>query len=111
MDIHQQTKGAVRVLMPRGPLCQSDAESFKRTAGETAGHNMGRLVIDASAIPFVDSRGLEVLVELGDELGQTGMALKLCGVTETVREILELTDLASNFEYYEDVGTAVRSFL
>jgi anti-anti-sigma factor len=111
MDIHQQTKGAVRVLMPRGPLCLADADSFKRAAGETAAHNMGRVVIDASAIPFVDSRGLEVLAELGDELGSTGMALKLCGVTETVREVLELTDLASHFEYYEDVGAAVRSFL
>jgi anti-sigma B factor antagonist len=111
MEIDEQTKGAVKVLKPRGPLCQSDAEQFRRKAAETAARNMGRLVIDASTIPFVDSRGLEVLVELGDELGQTGMALKLCATTETVREVLDLTDIASLFEYYEDVGTAVRSFL
>jgi anti-sigma B factor antagonist len=99
------------VLKPRGALCQSDAEHFYRRAFETAGRNMGRLVIDASAVPFVDSRGLEVLVELGDELGRTGLALKLCGTTETVREVLDLTELASHFEFYEDVSTAVRSFL
>jgi anti-anti-sigma factor len=111
MEIDEQTKGAVKVLRPRGPLCQADAEQFHRCAVERSGQNMGRVVIDASGIPFVDSRGLEVLVELGDELSQTGLALKLCGATETVREVLDLTDLASNFEYYEDVGTAVRSFL
>jgi anti-anti-sigma factor len=111
MEIDEQTKGAVKVLRPRGPLCQSDAEGFKRKAAECAGHHMGRVVIDASGIPFVDSRGLEVIVELGDDLSQTGLALKLSGVTETVREVLELTEIASNFEYYEDVATAVRSFL
>lgn len=111
MEIDEQTKGAVKVLKPRGPLCQGDAEQFRKKAADVAGQNMGRVVVDASAIPFVDSRGLEVLVELGDELGQTGLALKVCGATETVREVLDLTDVASLFEYYEDVGAAVRSFL
>lgn len=111
MEIDEQTKGAVKVLKPRGPLSQSDAEQFRRKASDTAAQNMGRVVIDASAVPFVDSRGLEVLLDLSDELSQTGMALKLSGATETVREVLDLTELSSSFEYYEDVGAAVRSFL
>lgn len=111
MEIDEQTKGAVKVLKPRGPLCQGDAEQFRKKASDVAGQNMGRLVIDASAVPFVDSRGLEVLVELSDEIGQTGLALKVCGVTETVRDVLDLTDLSSLCEHYEDVSAAVRSFL
>lgn len=111
MEIIEQTKGAVKVLRPRGPLCSVDADQFKHQAAEIAAGSLGRMVIDGSAIPYVDSRGLEVLVELSEELGQSGMALKLCEVNETVREVLELTDLASLFEHYEDVNAAVRSFL
>ena len=111
MEISEQTKGAVKVLRPRGPLCLADAEQFKRQASLVAGASLGRVVIDAAAIPYVDSRGLEVLVELGEELGQSGLALKLCEVNETIREVLDLTDLASLFEHYEDVNAAVRSFL
>lgn len=111
MEIVEQTKGAVRVLRPRGPLIQTDADQFKARALEVARAALGRVVIDASAVPYVDSRGLEVLAELSEELGAGGQTLRLCAANETVREVLDLTDLASLFEHYEDVSAAVRSFL
>lgn len=111
MEITEQTKGAVRVLKPKGPLSAPDAEDFRLRASNTAGESLGKLVVDASAVPFADSRGLEVLLELSEELSQSGQALKLCGATETLREVLDLTDLAKNFEFFDDVTAAVRSFL
>ena len=72
---------------------------------------MGRCVVDASAIQFVDTKGLEALVDANDEVAQTGQSLKLCGLNDTVRQVLELTDLAARFEYYADANAAVRSFL
>ena len=111
MEILDQTQGAVRVLKPRGPLAAPDAEEFKVRAAATAAESLGRLLIDASGIPFADSRGLEVLVELSEELSHSGQALKLCAANETLREILDLTELAQNFELYDDVNAAIRSFL
>ena len=111
MEITETTKGAVKVLKPRGPLCQQDAEQFKRAANEAANAAMGRIVVDASAVPYADSRGIEVLVELSEALSEGGQALKLCGVNETLREVFDLTDVAGAFESYEDVNGAVRSFL
>jgi anti-sigma B factor antagonist len=111
MEILEQTQGAVRVLKPRGPLAAPDADDFKTRATVTATESLGRVLIDASAIPFADSRGLEVLAELSDELGQSGRSLKLCCATDTLREVLELTELAGLFEFYDDVNDAVRSFL
>jgi anti-anti-sigma factor len=67
--------------------------------------------VDTSAVPYADSRGLEVLAELADELSGSGLTLKLCETNETMREVLDLTELASLFEYYEDMNAAVRSFL
>ncbi len=111
MEMIEQTTGAVRVLKPRGPLVLADADQFKARAAALIAASLGRLVVDVSAVPFVDSRGLEVLSELTEELSQSGSALKLCGTNETIREVLDLTDLASHFEHFEDVNTAVRSFL
>ncbi len=111
MEILEQTSGAVKVLKPRGPLIQNDAEQFKKRAQTVIGASLGRFVVDASGIPYADSQGLEALAELTESLSQTGMSLKLCGTTETVREALELTDLSALMEHYEDVTTAVRSFL
>lgn len=111
MDIHEQRHGAVTVLRPQGPLCLADAENFARRMEEVLARSLGRFVVDASAIPYIDSQGLESLVKATEELAQSGRSLRLCGANETLREVLDLTDLADKFEYYEDVNTAVRSFL
>jgi len=111
MDILEQRHGAVTVVKPQGPLILAEAEQFSRHVGEVMLRSLGRLVIDASAVAYVDSAGLESLVSATQELSASGRSLRLCGAGETLREVLELTGLSDRFEYYEDVNTAVRSFL
>ncbi|MCW5764894.1 MAG: STAS domain-containing protein [Phycisphaeraceae bacterium] len=111
MQIDEQRQGAVTVVKPIGALVGADAEQFKKHVAEVVGRSLGRFVVDASAVPFLDSRGLEVLVEVSADLAESGQTLRLCGEGETLRETLELTETARYFEHYQDVQTAVRSFL
>lgn len=111
MEIQEQRQGAVTVLKPSGPLNQDDAEQFRQKVSATLGRSMGRLVVDATAVPFADSRGLEVLVEASHQLEDSGQVLRLSGVGPTLREVLELTGLSTRFEFFEDANQAVRSFL
>lgn len=111
MQIEEHNYGAVVVLRPIGALTVADADGLKDQMLGLRTKSLGRLVLDVSAIPFVDSRGLEVLVEVARELTRTGQTLKLAGLTEVLDEVLKLTGLNSLFEYFEDVNAAVRSFL
>lgn len=111
MRIEQQTHGAVQVLKPVGPVTQAEADVLRERLETVRVRSLGRLVVDGSAMPFIDSRGLEALLDVNDRLAEGGAALKLCGLGEVVREALDLTDLASSFELFDDVGSAVRSFL
>jgi anti-sigma B factor antagonist len=111
VDIKEQKYGAVLVVRPEGPLKGDDAEAFKNRMTRALGESLGRCVVDASAIKFIDSKGLEALVEVNETVSQTGCLLKLCGANDTVREVLDLTQLASLFEQYDDLNSAVRSFL
>lgn len=111
MNIVEQECGAVRVLRPDGPLVAKDAEDFKARLHKLAEASLGRCAVDASAIQYADSRGLEILVEAGEEIARTGHPLKLCNVNDTLRQVLELTGLAPQFEFFADTNSAVRSFL
>ena len=111
MEISTQRQGAITIIRPQGALLGADADQVKVALLETAGANLGRVVLDLEAIPFVDSRGLEVLVEVTEEMSEGGQSLKLCAANKTVREVLELTALAGLFEHFEDAGSAARSFL
>lgn len=111
MEIQQQRHGAVTVLKPHGALIRSDAAAFRVKLEEARAESFGRIVVDASAIPYIDSEGLEMLVEVSETLAESGLALKLCGLNETLREVLDLTELLTLFEYFEDINSAVRSYL
>ena len=73
--------------------------------------NLGRVVIDAAVLPYVDSKGLESLADIAEDLALSGKGLKLCAANDTIRQTLELTGLSAQFEHFEDANSAVRSFL
>ncbi len=111
MQIQEQKQGAVTVIRPIGPLTESDAEQFLERLRQVHTQTTGRFVVDASSVPYVDSRGLEALLDANDQLAESGRSLKLCGVNETLREVLDLTELGPMFEQFDDSSSAVRSFL
>ena len=111
MEIQEQRQGAVTILKPMGALIEPESRMFKEQALETLGKSMGRVLVDSSAIPFVDSTGVEALVDLTEQLAQSGRALKLCAANETLRKVLEITGWSGSFEYYDDVNSGIRSFL
>jgi anti-anti-sigma factor len=111
MEIKEQRVGAVLVLKPEGPLKGDDVEDFKKRTAQALSESLGRCVIDATAVQFIDSTGLEALLDMNEAVAETGHPLKVCCVNETIREVLELTQLAAQFEQFPDVNSAVRSFL
>lgn len=111
MEFSEQRHGAVSVIKPDGALTEADAPLFCSRMREAIEDSMGRLVLDASEIAYVDSAGIEALLEIGEKLGETGRVLKLTGVNETLREVFDLTQITGAFECFEDVNSAVRSFL
>lgn len=111
MQIETERQGAVTVLTPRGPVVAEDADVLRSQGSRAIAESMGRMVINASAVVYVDSRGIEALLDLADELADAGRVLKLCACNETVREVLEITETSAMLEHFEDVPSAVRSFL
>ncbi|MFT3785704.1 MAG: STAS domain-containing protein [Tepidisphaeraceae bacterium] len=111
MQIDRQAHGAVTVLRPAGPLTGADVDQFRTVATDASRANMGRVVVDGSAVAFVDSAGIEALADVAEALGNTGHALKIACANATLRETLDLTGWSSSFDFFNDVNEAVRSFL
>lgn len=111
MEIRESKHGAIVVLTPIGPLLAGDVEGFRASFSSAVERSLGRTVIDVSAMPYVDSAGLECLIDASDAQSERGRSLRLCGTNDTLREVLELTGYRGHFEHYGDVQDATRSFL
>ena len=69
-----------------------------------------KLVIDLSAVSYVDSAGLGELVQAYATTRNRGGALKLHGITKRVNDLLVVTKLLTVFEVYDSEAEAVASF-
>lgn len=103
--------GAVTVLEPRGALSGDAAGAFAENLREQAERSLGRLVVDLSGVPTLDSLALETLVEAAQRLEDGGVALRLCGLSPTLTTVLEITGHHHAFEHHPGPEEAARSFL
>lgn len=111
MRIDERHHGAVLVLSPHGPLLEGEVSGFCEAVRAGRDSARGRVVLDLTDMHFVDSAGLEALLDLSEEFDGAALSLKLASANETVREVLDLTGLAGDFEMFGDAHDAARSFL
>lgn len=111
MDIEKSEIEGITVIKPNGPLAKGDADQFKGVVIGAANRTPGRIILDASSIPFADSRGLEILLDVTEEMQrESSDVLLIAESNDTLREVMELTRISDEFEFFADVESAVRSF-
>jgi anti-sigma B factor antagonist len=95
----QSPKGLVAVVTPVGDIDLSSAPSLKVHLRQAyAGLSKdGRLVVDMSGVPYMDSSGLATLIESMQASRRVGFALIICGLSPRVRAIFEIAKLQSVF--------------
>jgi anti-anti-sigma factor len=103
MKIDQEHYEEMTMVVPHDSLVGDDASQLGEALALALSENPRDVAVDVSRVSQIDSRGLEVLADTTEQLIRSGRALKLVAADETLREILELTELASLFEYSDSV--------
>ena len=67
------------------------------------------LVFDMKDCPYVSSAGLRLLLTVAKRLSTQNGTLALAGVSEEVKEVMEMTGFSDFFENYTDVDKAIDS--
>lgn len=110
MKIKIQDYGNVTVVELQGELDADFAELFQNTITDIIAKNKTCIVLDMSAVGFIDSQGLEQLLWARDYCNENKRELRLAGLDENCLRILEITQLEHEFEHYSELTEAVKSF-
>ena len=110
MKLKIQDYNDVTVVELQGELDVDFAELFKNTITEIIARGRAGIVIDMSAVGFIDSQGLELLLWARDYCNENKREFRLAGLDENCAKILEVTRLESEFERYAELAEAVKSF-
>ncbi|MCK4629631.1 MAG: STAS domain-containing protein [Sedimentisphaerales bacterium] len=111
MKVITNNEGAVTILKPLGPLLAGELDELDKSLNILVRDWTRRIVINMTESGCIDSAGLELINRYHQQLGEHGLRLKLCGMSELVRKIFNLTRLSHRLEIYPDTAAAVRSFV
>jgi anti-sigma B factor antagonist len=109
MKIQAQPNGNVMVLVAHGPLVGEELVDLRRAIETESAGQAKRVVLDLHDVPYLDSAGIEFLVQTCDLSVSAVRRPTLAALSETCREALELTDTLPRLPVYDTVENALRS--
>lgn len=107
MELPSEVFGSVAVIHAPKDVNDDTAEFIERQFGMC---EQTQIVFDLDAAETLDSVGLEMLLSTHELLRGREGALKLVSSNPVNRKILEVTRLDHDFEVYDSVLDAVKSF-
>jgi anti-sigma B factor antagonist len=110
LEIEESLREDVTVLTLKGRLTLGESNLVREKVNQLSAAGRYKIVIDLSAVEYIDSTGLGVLVICFTSLKKFGGALKLVNPNKRNVELLLLTKLHTVFEVFMEVQDAVNSF-
>jgi anti-sigma B factor antagonist len=102
----EERNGVVLVLLEEERLDARIADQFKQAMGELIAAGGNRMVLDLSAVNFVDSSGLGAIVAALKTLDGNGQ-LVIAGLRDSTLAMFRLTRMDRVFSIYDDIDEAV----
>ena len=110
MKINTQDYNNVTVVELHGEFNVDSAEPFRDTANKLIASRKKGIVLDMNGVTFVDSVGLEQLLWLRDYCHEMKCQLKVANLGEDCATIFRITQLEGEFDRYNELAEAVKSF-
>ena len=95
-----------RVLRLSGPVLISNLFEFQSLVRTNTSPS---LILDLTRVPYIDSAGIGALVGAYINHQKDGRRLALVGVTERVRNALQVTRVQQFFQFHETVESAEKA--
>jgi anti-anti-sigma factor len=101
MVLDIETVGTVRVITLEGRVLTEIAQDLKPRFDEYAAGTPGPTLIDMSAVRYVSSYLVGVLVDLNSSLSAKGFAMHFAGMDPRHRLVLKISGLDGLFHFHE----------
>jgi stage II sporulation protein AA (anti-sigma F factor antagonist) len=107
MTIVNEMLGGTLVFRLVGRLDSTNARDFEQQLLAALDDGADRVVIDLSALEYISSAGLRVVLLAGKHLGERGGRLALSSVRPSVNEVFRISGFLGLFAFYATADDAV----
>ena len=111
MSIKKTKIGVISYIEPEIPVADEGGSQFKKVIEDCFKDSEYKIVINFRSVPYIDSEGIETLLDVLAEVRKKGGSIKISDPNPVCSDIFTATRLDSLFEIYTSADKAGRSFL
>lgn len=95
MNISTRTQGEVTIVALAGNLDSNTSPQAQQALDGILAAGCRKMLVDCTALDYISSAGLRVLLGAAKRLKGAGSALRLFGLNETVREVFQISGFST----------------
>ena len=110
MNITTRTQSDVTIVALAGNLDSNTSPQAQQAIDGILAGGARKLVVDFTALDYISSAGLRVLLGAAKRLSGAGSALRLFGLNATVREVFEISGFSTILAVVATEADALKGF-
>jgi len=109
MDIATRTQNDVIIVAFHGSMDSKTSPQAQQALDGLLAGGTRKLLIDFTALDYISSAGLRVLLATAKRLSGAGGGLRMFGLNETVREVFDISGFSTIFAVFDTEADALRA--
>jgi anti-sigma B factor antagonist len=108
MKIELRHENGIQIIALQGEIDMHSAAGLRERLLGALRHNQS-VIIDMSAVKFVDSSGIAILVEGYKVAKNNAQGFALAGINPAPMQVMQLTRLDKVFPIFPDIASAIKA--
>jgi len=110
MNVFCESKDHVTVAIIEGDICVPDSDKFREFILKRIESGTTSMLLDFTAVPYVDSSGISALLALLQAARKAGGDIRLAGINERITSVFRQIGLHHVFRKFPTREEGIRSF-
>lgn len=106
MEISTRTSNDIHIVAVSGSLDSTTSPAAQKALGDVLA-GAKKVLLDFSALDYISSAGLRVLLGVAKQLRASGGTLRMFGLNQSVREVFEISGFSSILAVYPSESDAL----
>jgi anti-sigma B factor antagonist len=109
-SVATDSEGDFAVIRLDGAVDAHTAPQFEEAVQQVIDDGQNNIVVECTKLTYISSAGLGVFMGFVEEVREAGGDIKICGLSEKVKQPFEILGFETLFHFCPDVASAKEKF-
>ena len=110
LQLETRVTDGITIVSAHGRIILGEEAAALRETLTQVLNSTHQIVLNLSGVNYIDSSGLGTLVAVYSSARSAGADIKLAGLGQRLKDVLQITKLVTVFEVYDTEGQAIAAF-